>query len=157
MSAKTMIVREATRDDIVQLVDLRMLLFAEVGAIPAPESAPELRTATTEYFTKTTETGQTKSWIVDIGGKIIAVGSIAEFQRPPYPENISGREAYLLNMYTLPAQRRKGIANQIMAQILAFAKQRGYGKVWLHASPEGRSLYENYGFKQNLTEMEWEP
>ncbi|MGZ4969669.1 MAG: GNAT family N-acetyltransferase [Methylobacter sp.] len=155
LSIKTMIVREATDKDIPQLVELRMRLFAELGEIPNPEAAPELRAATTEYFERTVETNQARSWVALVDDSIVAVGTLAEFQRPPYIGNLSGREAYLLNMFTLPSFRRRGIADLIFKHVLAFAKAQGYGKVWLHASPDGCSLYERHGFALNPSAMEW--
>ncbi len=151
-----MIVRIATPQDIPQLVELRMRLFAEVGGTQHPGADPELRAATTEYFAQASQT--TKSWIaIAEEGSVVACGTLAEFHRPPYPGNLAGTEAYLLNMYTLPAFRRKGMADEIVRQILAFAQAQGYGKVWLHASEDGRALYERHGFAPNPTAMEWVP
>lgn len=157
LGVRTMIVREATDKDIPQLVELRMRLFAEVGEILNPEAAPELRAATTEYFERAVETNQARSWIALVDGSVVATGTLAEFHRPPYLGNLSGREAYLMNMFTLPSFRRRGIADVIFKQVLAFAKAQGYGKVWLHASQDGRPLYERHGFAPNPSEMEWVP
>lgn len=58
-------------------------------------------------------------------------------------------------MYTLPAYRRKLAATQILEQVVLYAKSKGFGKVWLHASPNGRALYDRFGFASNPSEMEW--
>jgi ribosomal protein S18 acetylase RimI-like enzyme len=79
------------------------------------------------------------------------------FVRPPYPGNLAGREAYLLNMYTLPDYRKQGIANALLDAMAAEAIARGFGKVWLHASEAGRPLYERIGFVANPAYMEWQP
>jgi len=134
-----------------------MRLFAEVGEIQHPGSAPGLRAATTKYFEQAIQADQAKSWVATAEGSVVACGTLAEFRRPPYPGNLSGTEAYLLNMYTLPSFRRRGMAREIVSQILAFAKAQGYGKVWLHASEDGRPLYERHGFAPNPSAMEWTP
>ena len=48
---------------------------------------------------------------------------------------------------TQPEFRNRGIARQIMLTILAWVKERGLRSVNLHASDEGRPLYERLGFE----------
>lgn len=155
LGVREMIVREATPEDIPQLVKLRMQLFAEVGEIESLASSPALRDATEAFFAHAIANGSSKSWLADADGTVVATGTLAVFCRPPYPGNISGREAYLLNMYTMPAYRRKGLATQLLNLITEYAKSQDFGKVWLHASPEGRPLYERFGFVSNPAAMEW--
>jgi GNAT superfamily N-acetyltransferase len=49
-------------------------------------------------------------------------------------------------MYTEPAYRRKGIARELMKRMIDWCRQEGFGTVLLHASKDGRSLYESLGF-----------
>jgi ribosomal protein S18 acetylase RimI-like enzyme len=53
----------------------------------------------------------------------------------------------ILNVYTEPEFRHRGIARQIMLVILDAIKARGLRGVNLHASAEGRPLYEKLGFE----------
>jgi len=50
------------------------------------------------------------------------------------------------NVYTDPDYRRCGIARQLMATIITWCKQQGFARVTLHASGDGRQLYESLGF-----------
>lgn len=86
----------------------------------------------------------------------MAAGTLALFVRLPYPGNLAGREAYLLNMYTVPAWRARGIATALLDAMTAHARAMGLGKVWLHASDAGRPLYERIGFVANPAYMEWQ-
>jgi GNAT superfamily N-acetyltransferase len=52
----------------------------------------------------------------------------------------------ILNVYTERELRKRGIARQVMLAILAWVKERGFRSVNLHASDEGRALYEKLGF-----------
>jgi GNAT superfamily N-acetyltransferase len=151
------IVREATVEDIQQLVELRMQLFAEMGKIGNAAELPELREATRRFFVDAAEDGSAWSWVAVEGVTLIATGTLVVFQRPPYLGNLLGREAYLLNMFTLPSYRGQGIAAQVLQKIMDFATTRGFGKVWLHASAAGRPLYERSGFAPNPAAMEWVP
>jgi GNAT superfamily N-acetyltransferase len=54
----------------------------------------------------------------------------------------------ILNVYTEREFRRRGVARQVMLAILAWIKAYGLRGVNLHASEEGRALYEKLGFEQ---------
>lgn len=90
-------------------------------------------------------------------GEVVASATLALFVRPPYPGNLTGREGYLLNMYTLPAHRRQGLAGALLDQMADYARGQQLGRVWLHASEEGRPLYERMGFVSNPAYLEWQP
>jgi GNAT superfamily N-acetyltransferase len=49
-------------------------------------------------------------------------------------------------MYTEPEYRRRGLARKLMEIMIAWCKQEAFGSVLLHASDEGRPLYEALGF-----------
>ena len=53
----------------------------------------------------------------------------------------------ILNMYVERKYRRKGIARALMEAMLAWCRENGFTSVGLHASEEGRPLYEQLGFK----------
>ncbi|WP_421197860.1 GNAT family N-acetyltransferase [Aeromonas enteropelogenes] len=149
-------IRQARAADIPALVRLRMALFCEVGELISPDADPSLFHTTLDYFTCASEEGSALSWVAEFDHQIVAAGTLALFVRPPYPGNLAGREAYLLNMYTLPAWRARGIATALLDAMTAHARAMGLGKVWLHASDAGRPLYERIGFVANPAYMEWQ-
>ncbi|NTU72307.1 MAG: GNAT family N-acetyltransferase [Coriobacteriia bacterium] len=65
---------------------------------------------------------------------------------PPSPRNFAGRQAYVLGMYVLPEYRRKGIARALMTATIDCATASGVPLITLHASDQGRELYERLGF-----------
>ncbi|MNT76197.1 Acetyltransferase (GNAT) family protein [compost metagenome] len=101
--------------------------------------------------------GSARSWVVEAEGALVACGTLALFVRPPYPGNLSGREGYVLNIVTLPAWRRRGMAGALLDAMLVYAREQQLGKLWLHASDEGRALYERRGFVANPAYLEWSP
>lgn len=151
------VIRQATPADITALVALRMALFCEVGELADPDGDPALRQATHAYFSKASAERSALSWLAEVDKQIVAVGTLALFERAPYPGNLAGREAYLLNMYTSPAWRQQGIATELLDAIAGYATSHQLGKVWLHASEAGRPLYERIGFAANSAHMEWQP
>lgn len=124
-----MIIRQARAADIPALVALRMELFCEVGELVTPQADPALWQATLDYFTRAMSEESALSWLAEAdtqeGGKqIVAAGTLALFERPPYPGNLAGVEGYLLNMYTRSLWRQQGIATALLDAITAFARSR---------------------------------
>ncbi|HDX8441688.1 GNAT family N-acetyltransferase [Aeromonas hydrophila] len=152
-----MIIRQATQADIPMLVTLRMALFCEVGELSEPLADLDLWQATSRYFGTAQAEESARSWVAEVDGEVVASATLALFVRPPYPGNLAGREGYLLNMYTLPAHRRQGLAGALLGQMADYARVQQLGRVWLHASDEGRPLYERIGFVANPAYLEWQP
>ena len=67
----------------------------------------------------------------------------------PNPRDPVGRVPYVHNIYTLPEHRRRGLGRRIMEVIIAHCREMGFALVKLHASSEGRPLYESLGFTVN--------
>ncbi|ATP40901.1 hypothetical protein CSE16_13055 [Solibacillus sp. R5-41] len=68
-------------------------------------------------------------------------------QRPPYLENLEGIEAYILNMYTLPAFRGYGLAKVLLIHCIDESRERGVKPIWLQASESGAPLYKKMDLK----------
>lgn len=50
---------------------------------------------------------------------------LSGFGKPATPSFINGRTGMVLNLYTKPEYRRKGIARKLLEQLLAEAQQMG--------------------------------
>jgi len=149
--------RRASASDTEALVELRMRMFEETALEVGTAPEQGLERATRDYFAQEPAKRLCESWVVEVEGTLVAAGTIALFRRPPYPGNLAGHEAYLFNMYTVPEHRRKGYARAIFESLMAFAREQGYGKVWLHSTHAGRQLYESSGFRSADTYLEWVP
>ena len=57
-----------------------------------------------------------------------------------------GRQGIILNVFTEPEWRRRGIAVLLMNTIIRWSRKQGLDGLLLHASDEGRALYERLGF-----------
>jgi len=153
----TIVVREAVPDDLEQIVQLRMRLFDKLVDFNHGKAVDdELLHSTRTYFREAFQNGACKTWVAQAGEHIVACGSLAIFVRPPYPGNVAGRDAYLLNMYTLAEYRKQGLARQILQQAMRCAHELGFAKIWLHATEDGQALYASEGFESSSQYMEWE-
>jgi len=54
---------------------------------------------------------------------------------------------YVLSMYTEPEFRGRGVASRIVREMMRRSRARGFGRIVLHASRFGRSVYERLGFE----------
>ena len=58
----------------------------------------------------------------------------------------TGKRAYLMNVYTNAAYRRRGIARKMVEMIIEEARKRGVTEISLDATESGRPLYRSLGF-----------
>lgn len=146
-------IRQAAVSDLETLVSLRMALLRESGLAAHDEHGLALAQATREYFERAIPTGQFRVWIAEAGGQIVASSGLVFCERPPLVDNLSGIEAYVMNMYTLPEWRGRGIATALIAEMVRFAQQIGARRVFLHATPVGEPIYQKIGFVSQSNEM----
>ena len=93
------------------------------------------------------------SWLVN-GNCCIGTDGVSFFQVMPTYHNPSGKKAYIMNMYTNPKYRRKGIAYKTLDMLIKDSKSKGIFSISLEATDMGRPLYEKYGFIKMNNEME---
>lgn len=55
-------------------------------------------------------------------------------------------KGYILNMYTLPEYRKKGICTRLLDDLKNIAIQMKLHHIHLHATEDGLSLYKKVGF-----------
>ncbi len=91
--------------------------------------------------------GSFRAWLASDGNRAVAGGAIIISPWPAHPYDLECRRATILNVYTDPDYRRRGIARQLMQTIIAWCQREGFARVDLHASHEGRHLYESLGFE----------
>jgi ribosomal protein S18 acetylase RimI-like enzyme len=91
--------------------------------------------------------GSFRAWLACDGDRTIAGGAVLNSPWPAHPYDLECRRATILNVYTNPEFRRRDIARKLMQTMIAWCQQEGFARVTLHASPDGRHLYESLGFE----------
>ena len=114
-------------------------------------AAEQIRQATDRYMSTALENGEYVGWLaLDDAGDVVAGGGVVLRHLLPRPVDnggvTQGPEALVLNVYTEHAWRRRGVARLVMDEIVAWARREKIVRLVLHASPEGRPLYESLGF-----------
>ena len=71
----------------------------------------------------------------------------------PRPLDVStigeGRQGTIVNVFTEPQWRRRGIAGLLIKEIITWSKNEQIDQLVLHASNVGRSIYERLGFTES--------
>ncbi len=92
--------------------------------------------------------------MAEVDSQIVVTSALVFFQRPPYSANLSGLEAYIMNVYTVPMWRGQGIATALLKEIISFVRTTEAKRLWLHATEDGKHIYEKFGFVSTSKEME---
>lgn len=135
--------RKAGAGDIPELMRLRTEFLAAMNNCAAPEAYEgNLR----EYLETALAGGSFAAWLAEEDGRAVATGGVCFYRVAPNFGNPTGWMAYIVNMYTVPAYRRKGLASALLTRLIGEARERGCGKLALNATAEGRMVYEKFGF-----------
>lgn len=146
--------KQATIADLDELVRTRIVVLRAANKLADDVDMSVVEKESREYYKRALESGEHIAYLVYDQDTFIGAGGVSFFQVMPTYHNPSGRKAYIMNMYTVPEYRRKGIAFKTLDLLVAAAKERGISQISLEATESGRPLYEKYGFRQMKDEME---
>ncbi len=139
--------RRVTLSDASTLVDCRVRFLNELHNHVENDETEVVRESLQRYFTKAISSGDFVAWVAELDGKMVATGGMVVWQIPArYGGVESGRLGYLLNFYTIPKARRKGIATRLLNELVKDARLMGLRYLHLHASKYGESIYRKAGF-----------
>lgn len=141
-------IRPVTKADVEIVCAHRRAMFAEAGkfreedmdaAIPPFRAWLTERLASGDYFGFLAE---------DLGAVVGGVGMML-LDWPPHPFHPhDARRGYVCNVFVEPSHRRRGLATRLATEAEAELRRRGIAYAVLHASPLGRPIYEQDGWKQ---------
>jgi ribosomal protein S18 acetylase RimI-like enzyme len=80
------------------------------------------------------------------GHGLASSGVIEIAERIPGPRRPTGRSGYISTISTDPRYQRQGLARAVMDALVSLASARGLDHVELHATEQGRRIYEKLGF-----------
>jgi ribosomal protein S18 acetylase RimI-like enzyme len=130
-------------------------MFRDMGVLPT-DREEALVHATAAYLAHAIPGSEYLGWIAEAPGsepEIIGGGGAQLRSILPRPDGANdklelGPEAIVLNVYVDRGWRRRGVAEALMRALLTELSERGIYRIVLHASPDGRRLYERLGFEQ---------
>lgn len=146
--------KKATIEDIGILTKTRIEVLRAANQLSDDADMTEVEKQSYEYYSKALRDGSHTAYLVFDGTNFIGAGGVSYYRVMPTYHNPSGNKAYIMNMYTSPKYRRKGIAYKTLDLLVRDAKSRGVNVILLEATEMGRPLYEKYGFIKMNNEME---
>jgi GNAT superfamily N-acetyltransferase len=146
-------VRPASTADIPFLARHRAAMFRDMGQLPLDQE-DTIQRATASCLRDALPRGEYLAWVAEddavppaiIGGAGAQLRPILPRPRPGSGDLELGPEAIVLNVYVDAPWRRRGVAEALMRVLLDALMARGIRRVVLHASDDGRRLYERLGF-----------
>jgi GNAT superfamily N-acetyltransferase len=149
-------IRLATPADVEIISWHSARMFQDVGKLP-PELFETFRGQSRDKLQRMLERAEYIGWLAspeDEPDHIVAGAGVHLREVLPYPLMKSngeitvavGRQATIVNVFTERKWRRRGLAALLMKKIIDWSRQTGVESLVLHASDEGRHLYERFGF-----------
>ena len=134
----------------------RARMFRDMGELP-PDLFESFRVESLETLQRMFDRGEYVGWLAspeNEPGQIVAGAGLQLREVPPHPQTnpngridiVSGRQAIIQNVFTEPEWRRRGLAALLIERIIDWTREQGIDSLVLHASDEGRALYERLGF-----------
>jgi GNAT superfamily N-acetyltransferase len=144
--AGDLLIRETTANDAAEIMRHRRLMFRDMGY--RDEAALDAMQATSQpYILARIADGTYRGWFATTSdGRIAGGGGVLLYPWVSNPRDPNSMRAYLLNVYVYQEFRRQGVARCLMQVMVDWCRAQGFATVWLHASDEGRALYESMGF-----------
>jgi GNAT superfamily N-acetyltransferase len=141
------VVRIGAAGDTETIVAHRRAMFSEMG-YRDEEVLDKMCLAFRPWLERKMQTGEYLAWFaVSDDGTVAAGLGLWLMDWPPHMIGPGAPRGNILNVYTEPHARRLGLARLLMETALAWCRDHGIRAVILHASSDGRRLYESLGFK----------
>jgi GNAT superfamily N-acetyltransferase len=139
-------IRLATVEDIPTILAQRRAMFQDMGTTD-PAALEAMKIHFRPWVRHKMEQGEFFTWLAeDDRGRVAAGAGLWVQEWPPTPHYVMGRRGYVLNVYTHPDYRRRGLARRLMLTIEAWCQEHDLPIVTLHASADGRPLYDSLGY-----------
>ena len=133
-------------EQIEFLTKYRIEYLEEMQGELSPEYKAELEKGLNEYFSEAMQGERFFAYMALQGEKVVSFGAMVIKKIPGDANKPLYLEGDILNMYTVPEERRKGYSAVILQELIDEAGRRGISKISLHTSKDGEKLYRKFGF-----------
>ena len=140
-------IRRAAAADLGTLVEHRRAMFYDMGHTDV-EALDRMSSAFEIWLLRKMEASEYLAWVAESRDGSVA-GGLGMWLMDWLPHLIGpgAPRANIVNVYTRPADRRRGIARALMTTAVEWCRDKGIRAVVLHASEHGRPLYVSLGFQ----------
>lgn len=146
--------KRAGLSDLDLLVSSRIDVLRAANRLSGDVDMSRIEKESRRYYRDALANQMHTAYLVYDSDQVIGAGGISFYQVMPTYHNPTGKKAYVMNMYTHPDYRRRGIAYTTLDLLVREAKYRGVLSITLESTDAGKPLYEKYGFVKLQDEME---
>ena len=144
---------KAAEKDIAMLTATRIQVLRAANGLDLSVDMSAVEKESRDYYEKALRDGSHAAYLVFDAELFVGAGGISFYRVMPTFHNPSGNKAYIMNMYTHPDYRRRGIASAVLDLLVKEALTRRVEHISLEATSMGRPLYTKFGFVPMKDEM----
>lgn len=149
--------RAATTDDLNHFIDMRIAYLTEINNKLSEKEMGALLTHLPDYYRRHMEKDFFAYLALEDGNPVSTVYLLV-IERPANLNFITGKTGVLLNVFTCPDYRKRGLASKLLGMAMEDAKKLNVSNVELQATDMGIPVYEKLGFmhkQSRYTYMEY--
>ena len=137
---------EATKEDINELIRLRLAYMKDDFGSVSDLERKAMETQLPDYFERKLGT-ELIAFVAKDGDRVVSVAYLHIIEMPANSLLLNGLYGEVLNVYTEPEYRGKGICTKLMNNLVEYGKKAGLGRIDLSATEDGYPIYAKLGFK----------
>ena len=140
-------IRLATLEDAATIAGHRHRMFLDMGKYD-PQKLAAMTSAYRPWVESKMSAGEYLGWLATASDETVAAGlGLWLMDWPPHVIGSSLRRGNIIIVYTEAAHRKRGLARLLLNTALDWCRANRVDVIILHASKEGRHLYESVGFE----------
>ncbi len=139
----------ANQSDIKDMARYRVIFLSEISGTQTDEQVRKVTRQLEHYFSGALKERSYIGFVAKSKDKIVGMGGMTIRQQPGNFKNPTGRTGYIMNMYTIPEYRGRGICTAILKKLIESGRELDIDAFELHATADGVRLYEKHGFEKH--------
>jgi ribosomal protein S18 acetylase RimI-like enzyme len=140
------IFRKMNENDKELFINLRFVFLMDRYSLDKNEKI-EIENSLKIYFDEHINKNDFIGIVGEYNGNVVSTAYLIIYNKPATLSNLYGKVGTLVNVYTYPEYRKKGIAKKLIKEIINEGKNQGIKYFDLFASEEGYNIYKELGFK----------
>jgi predicted GNAT family acetyltransferase len=146
-------IERAGIEDLPIVVKLKMKMFEEVGSIKFLQDDVEEKIG--EVYGKLYQEDKCCHYLLYEEDEVVAIGGAVIKEDVPFCFFKTPYYGYVVDVYCIPEERKKGYATQIMKKLMEWLETKGCHSVKLKPSEAGRKMYGKLGFYDSGEMGKW--
>lgn len=150
MKMSDYIFEKAGIEELDLLVNLRISYLLEDNGVIPQDKLAKISEKLPDYFRRHLNK-DCFVYVAKSENEIVSCCFLIVSEKPSNTSFINGVVGTVMNVYTNPVHRRKGLAGKLLKMLLADAEKMGLDFVELKSTDSGYSFYKSIGFEDTIS------